>query len=138
MLESSALRAAALHFYDRFTANDVASFDEVVSRDAKLFIGTADEEWFIEREKLRSGFAFDGLRLEPDDPQAWEQGDLGWVADRPVMHVPGIGALLTRFTAVFRREEGSWKLVMSHFSVGVPDSEVIDLQRRWLGNRRGR
>ncbi len=131
MRESAALRAAILDFFERFSANDVASFDEVVDEEAKLFIGTADDEWFVDREKLRSGFALDGLRLDADDPQAWEEGRLGWVADRPVMHAPGIGAMRTRFTGAFRREAGSWKLIVSHSSVGVPDDEVSDLQWRW-------
>ena len=131
MRESAGLRAAILDFYERFSVNDVANFDEVVDEEAKLFIGTADDEWFVDREKLRSGFALDGLRLDAGDPQAWEEGRLGWVADRPVMHAPGIGPICTRFTGVFRREAGSWKLVMSHFSIGVPDDEVAELQRRW-------
>jgi ketosteroid isomerase-like protein len=131
MRSSEALRETTLAFYDRFSANDVASFDELVSTDATLFVGTAEDEWFVDREKLRSGFGYDGLRLEGGDPQAWEEGDVGWVADRPTMHVPELGPIRTRFTGVFRREHGRWRLVLSHFSVGVPDSEVADLQRRF-------
>ena len=37
----------------------------------------------------------------------------------------------TRLTAVLREEEGSWAIVHLHVSVGVPDEEVVDLQRRW-------
>ena len=133
MQSSAALRQTALSFYDRFSANDVGSFDDLVSAEATSIIGTADDEWFTDREKLRSGFGYDGLRLEGDDPQAWEEGDVGWDWDRPTMHIPGVGEIRVRFTGVFRREEGSWRLVMSHFSVGVPDSEVRQLQRRWRG-----
>jgi hypothetical protein len=137
MKRSGALRETTLEFYERFSANDVASFDTLVSKDAKLFIGTADDEWFTDREKLRGGFGLDGLRLEGHDPQGWEEGPIGWVCDRPIMYAPGIGPIRTRFTAVFRREAGTWKLVMSHFSVGVPDVEVRELQHRWLGESTG-
>jgi hypothetical protein len=30
-----------------------------------------------------------------------------------------------------RREEEGWKMVHAHFSVGVPDEEVVGLQKRW-------
>jgi hypothetical protein len=33
---------------------------------------------------------------------------------------------------LFRREDGVWKVVGYHFSAGVPDEEVEELQRRWL------
>ncbi|GAC1658618.1 MAG: hypothetical protein NVS4B13_01900 [Candidatus Elarobacter sp.] len=132
MRKSEALRKTAISFYDRFSAGDLASFDELVSEEAALFIGTADDEWFADRGKLRSGFACEGLCIEGHDPQGWEEGPMGWVSDRPTMLAPGIGPIKTRFTGIFRREAGCWKLVMSHFSVGVPDSEVIELQRRWF------
>jgi ketosteroid isomerase-like protein len=37
----------------------------------------------------------------------------------------------TRLTAVLHREDGVWKLVHMHVSVGVPDEEVVELQKRW-------
>jgi SnoaL-like protein len=37
----------------------------------------------------------------------------------------------TRLTAVMRQEEGRWKLVHMHLSVGVPDEQVVELQQRW-------
>ena len=137
MKRSAALRNTTLQFYDRFSASDLASFDAFVSKDAKLFSGTADDEWFTDREKPRGGFGLDGLRLEVRDPQGWEEGPIGWVSDRPVMYAPGIGPIRTRFTGVLRLKEGTWKLAMSHFSVGVPDEEVVELQHRWLGGRSG-
>jgi len=39
----------------------------------------------------------------------------------------------TRVTAVLRREGEAWRIVHAHFSVGVPDEEVVELQRRWAG-----
>lgn len=37
----------------------------------------------------------------------------------------------TRLTAVLDREDGRWKLLHRHVSVGVPDEEVVELQARW-------
>ena len=55
---------------------------------------------------------------------------IGWVADRPRAVLPE-GAISTRLTGVVRQEEGEWKLVHIHLSVGVPDEEVVELQKRW-------
>lgn len=118
-----------LRFYKHFSGNDAGSFDSLVSKDAQLFIGTEDEEWFTDREKLRSGFVWDGISIEGNEPQAWEEGTLGWVADRPTFNLRGIGAIRTRFTGVFRREDGAWKLLVSHFCAGVPDKKNAELQK---------
>jgi ketosteroid isomerase-like protein len=45
--------------------------------------------------------------------------------------MPDGSAIKTRVTAVLRRDDGTWKLVHAHFSVGVPDEEVVELQKRW-------
>jgi hypothetical protein len=131
MQQSGDVREAMLRFCDRLSAGDVASFDELVSREAALIIGTAPGEWVDDRERMKFGFEAEGVRLEPDDPLGYEEGSMGWVVDQPTFVFPDGSAIQTRLTAVMRREDGRWKLVHAHFSVGVPDEEVVDLQRRW-------
>jgi hypothetical protein len=60
---------------------------------------------------------------------------MGWVVDDPTFIFPDGSAIQTRLTAVMRQEDGRWKLVHAHFSVGVPDEEVIELQKRWSAQR---
>jgi SnoaL-like domain len=36
-----------------------------------------------------------------------------------------------RVMAVVRSEDGVWRLVHAHSSVGVPDEEVLVLQQKW-------
>jgi hypothetical protein len=131
MQQSGDVREAMLRFCDRLSAGDVASFDELVSREAALIIGTAPGEWVDDRERMKFGFEAEGVRLEPDDPLGYEEGSMGWVVDQPTFVFPDGSAIQTRLTAVMRQEDGRWKLVHAHFSVGVPDEEVVDLQRRW-------
>jgi ketosteroid isomerase-like protein len=131
MRESVDVRRALLSFCEGISAGDVDSFDDLVSRDAKLIIGTAPGEWVETRDRMRFGFEAEGLRLEAEDPQAYEEGSLGWVVDRPTFVFPDGSAMQTRLTAVMRQEDGRWKLVHAHFSVGVPDDEVVQLQERW-------
>jgi hypothetical protein len=131
MQQSGDVREAMLRFCDRLSAGDVASFDELVSREAALIIGTAPGEWVDDRDRMKFGFEAEGVRLEPDDPLGYEEGSMGWVVDQPTFVFPDGSAIQTRLTAVMRQEDGRWKLVHAHFSVGVPDEEVVDLQRRW-------
>jgi hypothetical protein len=132
MRQSAYVREAMLRFYDRLSAGDVGSFDELVSREpATLVIGTAPGERVNDRAGLRFGFEAEGVRMEAGDPLGYEEGSLGWVVDEPTFFFPDGSSMQTRLTAVMPREEARWKLVHMHLSVGVPDEEVVELQKRW-------
>jgi ketosteroid isomerase-like protein len=132
MRQSTSVLEAMLHFYDRLSAGDVASFDRVVAADAALVIGTAPGEWVTERDRMRFGFEAEGVSLETGGSAvAYEEGTMGWVADEPVFSFPDGSSMKTRLTAVFRREGDDWALVHMHVSVSVPDEEVLELQQRW-------
>jgi|SRR5919109_3185286 hypothetical protein len=120
-------------FYERLSAKDVASFDQIVSSDpAALVIGTAPGEWVTERDRLRFGFEAEGLSIEAGpSPAGWENGETGFFVDEPVYGFPGGARMKTRLSSVLQREDGDWRIVHMHVSVGVPDEEVIDLQARW-------
>ena len=132
MQQSAGVRDAMLRFYDRLSASDVASFDQLVSQEpATLIIGTAPGEWVTERDRMRFGFETEGVRIQAGEPAGYEEGSMGWVVDEPAFFFPDGSAMKTRLTAVLRREDEAWKLVHMHVSVGVPDEEVVELQKRW-------
>ncbi len=86
----------------------------------------------MERQGPHTGFAW-AVRLEPGpNPQGWAEGSVGIGADEPVMTLPDGTVIHTRLTMFFRHEDESWKVFGYHFSAGVPDEEVEELQRRWL------
>jgi len=64
------------------------------------------------------------LPFLPGDPEAFEEGTVGWVADRPSFALPGMGTIPFRLTMVFHREDGEWKAVQSHASVAVPNEDL--------------
>ena len=66
-----------------------------------------------------------------EDPAGYEEGSLGWFVDEPTFFFPDGSSMDTRLTAVMHQEEGRWKLVHMHLSVGVPDEQVVELQQRW-------
>ena len=132
MQPSSEVVDALLNFYVKRTQADAASFDDIVSTQPTAFIGTAPGEWFVDRERLRRGFAW-AVRLDPGpSPQGWAEGSVGLGADEPTMTLPDGTVIRTRLTMFFRREDDAWKVYGYHFSAGVPDEEVQVLQRRWL------
>jgi ketosteroid isomerase-like protein len=131
---SPEVRQALLRYYDRVSAKDAAAFDELVSDDpATMVIGTAPGEIVRERHRLRYGFEAEGVTLRAGDPVAHADGALGWAFDEPTFAFPG-GAeagIRIRLTTIWQRRDERWRLVHGHFSVGVPDGEVADLQERW-------
>ena len=126
MQESAGVRTTLHRFYDTFTANDVGAFEREVltSERSMLAIGTAPHEWIAGREKVLQEFGMEGVTLRGGDGEAWEEGSVGWFADRPTFTLPDASAIECRLTGVMRREEAGWRLVQAHFSVAVADEEA--------------
>ncbi len=139
MQESAQVRDALLKFYKAFSAGDAAGFERTVSRAPDgMVIGTGPTEWLEGRDVWLAGYqeqiaAVPDIRLEAGEARAWEEGSIGWAADQPRFVFPDGTALPTRLTVVLRREDGEWRLVQAHFSVGVPDDVAVDLATRGAG-----
>ena len=133
MQESEAVCQGVVSFYRALSANDVEHFDDYVSsHPATLVIGTAPGEWVSDRAALRFGFETEGMRLEGGGALVgYAQGGLGWAADDATFIFPDGSRVWCRVTMVLREEDGTWRIVHMHASVGVPDEEVLGLQARW-------
>jgi hypothetical protein len=95
-------------------------------------IGTAPGEWVTERDRPRFGFEVEGLSLVAGpSPRGFELGEVGWFTDEPTYTFPDDTQMSTRLTSVLQLEDGDWRIVHMHVSVGVPDEEVVALQERW-------
>lgn len=134
MIESPDARAALLRFHETFTAatpGDLESFDRVFSCEPSLLIiGTAFHEWVEGREQGARAWGTEGVSLEAGDPIAWEHGTVAWAADRPTF-VLGDARIPIRILAVLLEEEGAYKIVTAHFSVGVPDDVAGEKAVAW-------
>jgi hypothetical protein len=121
-----------VHFCESLSKGKVANFDELVSQGpATLIIGSAPGEWLTERDGLRFPFEVEGVRLEVKDPVAYEEGTLGWAVNQTSFFFPDGWVMQSRLTAIMRKEDSRWKVVHLHHSVGVPEGEVVELQRGW-------
>ena len=66
-----------------------------------------------------------GVQFEIDEIAAYSEGTVGWVACRPRL-VFGDGNTTTlRFTGVLHLEDGVWRSVQSHLSVGATNEETV-------------
>jgi hypothetical protein len=115
-----------LRFYDRRAAADEAAYDDLVSREFVLSVGTAPGEQFGDREVVRGHFSTPGVSFAAGPIIAYEDGDLGWAFDEPIATFGSITARV-RVTAVLHREDGSWKIVHLHFSAAIPDEQLAVL-----------
>ncbi len=62
MDQSEGVRNSYLRFCDRLSAGDVAAFDDLVSQEAKLVVGTSPGELVDDRPRMRGS---DGSRRTP-------------------------------------------------------------------------
>jgi adenylate cyclase len=128
MERSDELRDVLLRFYDALAAGDLSFFDRHMSGDAGVRgIGTDPDEWWagprvaeVFKEQVD---ATGGMPLKPGDPEAYVEGSVGWVADQATLTLPDGGELRLRFTGVLHREDGEWKFVQSHGSLGVANED---------------
>ena len=131
MQESAEIRETVLRFYDALgSASAAEAVDETLSTDdAVTFIGTDPNEFWrghdtitrIWGEQLRE---LGGFKLKPGKLVAFAEGDVGWFADDPTFELSE-GEVATRITGVLRRENGGWKLVQGHASIGVANEEAV-------------
>jgi hypothetical protein len=131
MEQSTGVREGILRFYERFSAGETAGFEEVIAAEPGVsVVGTGPDEGHGTRADWVATYDRSiremGLRLEADDPSGYEEGSLGFGVDRPAFVLPDGSRLPTRMTGVLRREDGDWRVVHLHFSVGVPDEQAIE------------
>jgi hypothetical protein len=116
--------------YDTLSRGDPLFFERHLSREDAVIIGTAPDEWWndghaalaaIGEQMKKAGTA---LRVTPGELQAFSEGAVGWIADRPTLTVGGV-SVRCRHTAVFVRRVDEWQLVQQHFSIGVPNDEAF-------------
>ena len=134
MEQSDELRDLALRYYEAVATSDLSFFDRLVSRqEGAVFIGTDPNELWEGFEALREALraqgeamADAGLEIVPGQLRAYREGSVGWVVD------PGSSFRLLdgpeipiRGTAIFHREDGEWKLVHGHSSIGVRNEELF-------------
>ncbi len=66
-----------------------------------------------------------GVKVRGGDIEAYEEGSVGWVADRGAFILPDGTEAPFRLTAVFHKQDGEWRMIQSHASFPVSNEEAI-------------
>jgi ketosteroid isomerase-like protein len=110
-------------------AGDAGRLRSMLSeRPDAVHIGTDAEEWWTSTQVVDAVAAAgggDGLRAVADDIDIHVQGDVAWAEGRGRFTSAGGGERPVRMTGVLIREDGQWKVVQSHASVGVPNADIF-------------
>jgi SnoaL-like domain len=112
MSRSAEVRDSLLRFYELFPAGDLEELVQIIVRkdEGVLVIGTDPAQWTEGREQWIAAreavvHAMEGLRFEAgEEPHGYEEGSMGWVADRPRAVLPDGNAISTRLSGLVRRE----------------------------------
>ena len=133
MEHSDELRDLTIRFYEATTSGDLSIFDRHVSRQEEgvVFVGTDPDEWwegfeaFVEAMRAQSE-AMGGMQIVSGQLQAYQEGSIGWVIDRDAsFRMPDGTEIPFRNTVIFRREDGEWKVVHEHASIGIRNEEMF-------------
>ena len=110
-------------------AGDAVRLRSMLSeRPDAVHIGTDAEEWWTSKQVLDATAAAGGgddIRAVADDIDIHVQGDIAWVEGRGRFTHAGGGERPVRMTGVFVCEDGQWKVVQSHASIGVPNADIF-------------
>jgi len=95
-----------------------------------LLVGTDPEEWirgkaaakFLMNEARASGGK---VKVSVGKVEAYMEGSVGWGIANPTITLPNGKKFQPRWSAVFHKERGKWKIIQIHASVGVPNEQIL-------------
>jgi len=130
MNPSVELKNIMLRLYECESSRDVSMLEHLVShREDVLTIGTDPSEWWTGYDTIERVFRAQtqemGAQIKAGELSAFVEGTVGWASDKAKILLPNGQEIPVRVTTVFHNEDGEWKIVQHHVSVGVPNSEVI-------------
>ena len=131
MEPSTELKSLYLRICAALSSGDDSFFERCFSQeDGVLAIGTDPTEWWAGYTNITRVFKAQlketgGFQILADTPHAYCEGSIGWVAGRPALKLPDGTEMPVRLTAVFHKEQNSWKIVQWHFSIGIANEDLI-------------
>jgi ketosteroid isomerase-like protein len=110
-------------------AGDAARLRSMLSeRFDGAHIGTDAEEWETSKQivdAVAAAGGADDIQAVADDVDIHILGDVAWAEGHGRFTRAGGGEWPARMTSVLIRENGQWKFVQSHASIGVPNADIF-------------
>jgi uncharacterized protein (TIGR02246 family) len=123
------IRAVLDQLLEAQNAGDADRIGTALSeRPDAVHIGTDADEWWTTKQIVDAVAAAGGpdeIQAVADDVDIHVQGDVAWAEGRGRFTKAGGGERPVRMTGVFVREDGQWKMVQSHASIGVPNDDIF-------------
>ena len=117
---------------DAIQRSDMDAIERTTSRDpGTLSIGSDPGEWAEGYDAIIQVFRDSTpegplqVRVGLEDVKAYRESSVGWAAGRGYFEMQG-KRVPVRMTAVLHQEDGEWKAVQSHASIGVPNEEMLN------------
>lgn len=117
---------------DAMVRSDIEEIGRLTSHDAcVLSIGSDAKEWAEGHDEIMRLFGESspdgalGVTVGLDDVKAFREGSVGWAAGHGYFEIDG-RRVPVRLTAVVHQEDGEWKAVQNHASLGVPNEQMLD------------
>jgi ketosteroid isomerase-like protein len=117
---------------DAVARSDLEGIGRRTSRDACVVgIGSDPTEWTEGYDDLMRLWAEAtpdadlGVAIGLDDVKGFREGSVGWAAGHGFFEMDG-QRVPVRMSAVLHEEDGEWKAVQTHASIGVPNDRMLD------------
>ncbi len=128
MRRSAGVEAVLEQLYDVMRGCDPQAVEQLLSEDLTVAIGTDEEEWDTDHAAAVAGFltqtqAVGVLTVRAGSPRGYSDGLFGWFEDRALVTFADGESAPIRVTGIVRHENGRWRLVQVHTSVGLPNAE---------------
>ena len=123
------IRAVLDRLLEAQIAGDAEQMRSMLSeRPDAVHIGTDAAEWWTSMQVVDAMAAAGGadeIQLIADDIDIHVQGDVAWAEGHGRFTMPGGGEQPVRMTTVLVCEDGQWRVVQSHASIGVPNADIF-------------
>lgn len=127
MRASTELRNIIEGWFESVANGNPVWAERYVSRRAGVrMVGTDPAQWlegpkvteYLKKEvKVLGGI----VKVSQGGTEAYQEGSVGWGVANPILILPDGKQITPRWSAVFHQEDGEWKLVQLHASVGIPN-----------------
>jgi adenylate cyclase len=129
MQPSTELENLILQLYKKEASGGLCKFARHLYSRQKdmLFIGSDPNEWLEDFDSVIHFYEEASaavLGIQVDNLKAYSEGTVGWVADRVTAKLPDGVEVPVRHTYIFHKENGAWKMVHLHASIGVPNEKI--------------
>ena len=114
-----------------FERGDMSVIERTTSKQPGVVsIGTAADEYERGYDRITNQLAVERettprLHYRIREIHAFEHGDVGWADGIGTFELDG-KTVESRGTSVYIREDGEWRVVQAHNSIGVPNEHMFD------------